>query len=161
MLFSNSSAITANAVLGQPFSGFVSWSDGSQVPFTGTWQISGMSDHMTEKSERLLAANFKSAGTTSTFTCALASSSAYIALANTGSVGASVTSITITWAGTNTTFSVSGACDIGAAGSPSSTTYVNFPATTEINPSAIAGQTYAAAVIFSDGTQFLFNGTWY
>jgi hypothetical protein len=160
MLFSNSSVITANAVVGQSFTGFVSWSDGSQVPFTGTWQISGMSDHVSERANALLAANFKTTGTTSTFTCSAASSPDSIALTNTGSVTVSVTSIDITWAGTNTAFTPSGACNIGAAGSPSSTAYITFPATDEISPSAIVGQTCTVSVTFSDGTQILFNGAW-
>jgi len=160
MLFSNSSAITANAVVGQPFSGFVSWSDGSQVPFTGTWQISGMSDHVSETANALLAANFKTTGTTSTFACSAASSPNSIALTNTGSGTVAVTSLTITWAGTNTTFTPSGACNIGAAGSQSSTAYITFPATNEISPSAVVGQTPSVTITFSDGTQILFNGAW-
>jgi hypothetical protein len=161
ILFPNSTAISANAVAAQPFSGFVSWSDGSEVPFTGTWQVPGMSDHVSETANALLATDFKATGTTSTFACASTSSSATISLINTGSASVSVKSITITWAGTNTTLSLSGGtCNIGAASSPSSTTYITFPTTNEISPSAIVGQTCTVTVTFSDGTQILFNGAW-
>jgi len=108
----------------------------------------------------LLAADFTGAGTTTTFTCATTSSLAYLTLTNTGSAGASVTAITITWAGGQTSYTLSGTCRIGASGSATATSYVIFPATTLITTSAVTLQAYTGTVALSNGAQLLVTGTW-
>jgi hypothetical protein len=108
----------------------------------------------------LLATDFTSASATTTFTCASSSPGSYVAITNTGTVGSSVTTVSITWAGTNTAYVLSGACDIGATGSATASTYINFPPTTLITPSAIPGQTYTGTVTISNGARLIFTGTW-
>ena len=137
--------IASVAIGGFVFGIFAQGQNSAQVAVTGT---------------ALLAADFLSTGGTSTFTCASASSLAYLTLTNTGTGSASVATISITWAGANKAYSVSGACNIGASGSTSATTYLIFPVTTQITPSAIAGQVYTGTVTLSNGAQLLMTGTW-
>ncbi len=86
--------------------------------------------------------------------------SAYLTLTNTGTGGASVSTVSITWAGGNTAFSVSGTCNIGAAGSATAARYIIFPANAKITPGALGGQVYTGTVTLSNGAQLLFTGTW-
>jgi hypothetical protein len=51
-------------------------------------------------------------------------------------------------------------CSIGASGSTTATTYLVFPATSKITPSAVSGQTYTGTVTLSNGAQLLLTGTW-
>ncbi len=118
------------------------------------------SAQVTVTGSALLSTDFTSASATTTFTCASPSSGSYVAITNTGTVSSSVTTLTITWAGSNTAYAPSGACNVGAKGSGSASTYVNFPATTKMTPSAIAGQTYTGTVTLSNGASLLFTGTW-
>ncbi len=137
--------IASVAVSGFVFGIFAQGQNTAQVAVTGT---------------ALLAADFFTAGTTSTFTCASVSSLAYLTMTNTGTASAAVSTVSITWAGSNTAFSVSGACTIGASGSTTATQYIIFPATTRITPSAVAGTVYTGTVTLSNGAQLLFTGTW-
>ena len=108
----------------------------------------------------LLAVDFQTGSAGTAFTCASTSSAAYLTLTNTGTGQASVATISITWAGGNTAYTLTGTCNIGASGSTTATTYIIFPATTKITPSAIAGQTYTGTVTLSNGAQLLLTGTW-
>jgi flagellin-like protein len=108
----------------------------------------------------LLATDFTAAGTTTTFTCATASSGSYLTVTNTGTGSVASATISITWGGINTAYNLSGVCIIGASGSASSTTYIIFPATTNIPLSAVAGRTYTGTIILSNGAQLLLTGTW-
>jgi flagellin-like protein len=137
--------IASVAVSGFVFGVFGQAENSAQVAVTGT---------------ALLAADFKSAGTTTTFTCATTSSQAYLTLTNTGSAGASITAVTIAWAGGHGGYTLSGACSVGASGSGTATTYIVFPATTQIAPTASTGQAYTGTVALSNGAQLLFTGTW-
>ena len=137
--------IASVAIGGFVFGIFAQGQNSAQIAVTGT---------------ALLAADFKTSGSTSTFTCDTASSSAYLTLTNTGTGTATVATISITWAGGNTAFTLSGTCNIGASGSATATTYIIFPATTTITPSAVAGQTYTGTVTLSNGAQLLLTGTW-
>ncbi len=110
--------------------------------------------------QALLAADFTSTGTTTTFTCASAPSSAYLTLTNTGTGSASVASVSITWSGASTGYTLFGSCNFGASGSASATQYVIFPATTLMNPSAITGRPYTGTVTLSSGAQILLSGSW-
>ncbi len=83
-----------------------------------------------------------------------------MSLTNTGTGSAAVATVSITWGGSNTAFTVSGACNIGASGSTTATTFIIFPSTTKITPSAAAGQVYTGTVTLSNGAQLLFTGTW-
>jgi flagellin-like protein len=137
--------IASVAVGGFVYGIFGQGENSAQTAVTGTALISG---------------DFMSSGTTTAFTCATSSSSAYLTLTNTGTGSASVSTISVTWAGGNTAYTVSGICNIGASGSATATTYIIFPATTQITPSAIAGQGYTGTVTLSNGAQLLFTGTW-
>jgi flagellin-like protein len=137
--------IASVAIGGFVFGIFAQGQNSAQVAVTGT---------------ALLGADFLTGGTTKTFTCATSSSLAYLTLTNTGTGSASVATISLTWAGGNTAYTVSGTCNIGASGSATATTYIIFPATSQITPSAIAGQTYTGTVTLSNGAQLLLTGTW-
>jgi flagellin-like protein len=85
---------------------------------------------------------------------------ANLTLTNTGSGSASVSTISFTWAGGNTAYTGPTGCNIGASGSATATTYLLFPGTSTITPSAISGQTYTGTVTLSNGAQLLLTGTW-
>ena len=138
--------IASVAVGGFVFGIFAQGQNSAQIAVTGT---------------ALLALNFLSTNAGKTFTCASSSSAAYLTLTNTGSGSSSIAAISLTWAGGNSAFTLlSGTCNIGASGSTTATTYVIFPASTKITPSAIAGQTYTGTVTLSNGAQLLLTGTW-
>jgi len=137
--------IASVAVGGFVFGIFAQGQNSAQVAVTGT---------------ALLAAYFLNGGSTQTFTCATSASPAYLTLTNTGSGSASVATMSLTWAGGNTAYTLSGTCNIGASGSATATTYIIFPATTKTTPSAIAGQSYTGTVTLSNGAQLLLTGTW-
>jgi flagellin-like protein len=138
--------IASVAVGGFVFGIFAQGQNSAQVAVTGT---------------ALSAVSFLSTNAGKTFTCATTSSAAFLTLTNTGSGSASVATISFTWAGGNSAFTLlSGTCNIGASGSTAATTYIIFPATTKITPSAIPGQTYTGTVTLSNGAQLLLTGIW-
>jgi hypothetical protein len=108
----------------------------------------------------LPAADFTVAGVTSTFACSAYPSAAYLALTNNGAGSWSVTSVSISSATAATTFTPSGACEIGASGSGAGTSYIIFPATSKISPNPLPGSYYAGTVSLSDGSQIPFEGIW-
>ncbi len=110
--------------------------------------------------ESLPASAFMAGGSTTTFTCATSSSGAFLSLTNSGSGRGTVAGVTITWAGNDNPFSVSGVCAVGASGSSTATFHLLFPATTKITPSAVAGQPFSGTVTLSNGAQILFTGSW-
>lgn len=107
----------------------------------------------------LPAADFTPAGTASTFACGTSPSGAYMVVTDNGTESASVTSVTIATAGAVETFTPSGVCHI-IAGTGAGTTYIIFPATSKISPSAVSGQHYAGVVGLSDGALVPFEGVW-
>jgi hypothetical protein len=109
----------------------------------------------------LPAAYFTAAGNSSTFTCSVSPSTAYLALTDSEESSASVTSVTIASspAGSLSTFDPSGACQVGAPGSGPAT-YIAFPATSQMSPSPPSGAYYAGVVSLSDGSVIPFEGVW-
>jgi len=107
------------------------------------------------------AADFGTTTGHSAFTCATTATTgvAYVVVTNTGTAAATVTGMTLTWAGANNAFTPSVACQIGAAGSATATTYVNFPTTATISIAAVTGQTFQGIVTLSNGAEVLFTGT--
>jgi hypothetical protein len=103
----------------------------------------------------LPAENFAVNGTTSTFTCAQSASGAYLVLTDKNAGSDSVASVSISSIGGTTVFTPSGTCDIG-----SETTYIVFPATSELNSTAVSGQSYEGFVSMADGVPVTFQGTW-
>ena len=137
--------IASVAIGGFVFGIFAQGQNSAQVAVTGT---------------ALLASSFLTGGSTKTFTCATTSSGSYLTLTNTGSGSASVATISFTWAGGNTAYTGPTNCNIGASGSSTATTYLLFPVTSTVSPSAISGQTYTGTVTLSNGAQLLLTGTW-
>jgi flagellin-like protein len=86
---------------------------------------------------------------------------AYIALTNTGTAAATVTGVTLTWAGQGNSFTppATPPCTVGAAGSTSATTYILFPALATLLTGAVTGQTFSGTVSLSNGATVLFTGT--
>jgi flagellin-like protein len=97
---------------------------------------------------------------TTTFTCSPTTQTpAYFTLTNTGTASATVTGITITWAGASNVFTPAAACSVGAAGSPTATQYLSVGATAKLTVGAISGQTYSVTVTLSNGASILYTGT--
>ena len=100
-----------------------------------------------------------------TFTCATAATAgnAYIVLTNTGTAAATVTGVTIIWAGVNNAFTDPATCEVGAAGAAgatvASTEYINLPAASVLTADATTGATVQGQVTLSNGAQVLFSGT--
>jgi flagellin-like protein len=106
----------------------------------------------------LAAADFRTSGTTSTFTCSVTSSPAGLSLTNSGSAAVTVIGVSITWAGAGNAFSLSGPCSVDAAGGPGATQYLVFPHTSVVTTDAVVGQTYTGTVAMSTGARLLFTG---
>ena len=108
----------------------------------------------------LPAGGFNANSTTTIFTCAGSPSGAYLTLTNSGTGSASVSYVSITSAGVVSEFTPSGACDVGGLGSGAATTYVIFPANSQVVPSPVSGQDYTGVVGLSDGVSIQFAGAW-
>ena len=96
------------------------------------------------------------------FTCgAVGTFTSYATLTNTGTAQTSVTSMTITWAGQSNTFTVSGSCTVGAAGSATATQNLLIGKTGTLYYLATAptvGGTYTGTVTLASGATVLFTG---
>ena len=108
----------------------------------------------------LSAGGFTSNSTATTFTCASSPSGAYLTLTNGGTGNASVAYVSISSAGVVSEFTPSGACVLGGLGSGSTTTYVIFPAGSQVVPTPVSGQGYTGVVGLSDGVSIPFSGSW-
>ena len=155
------------AQVGQAYTGTVEFSDGEQIPFTGTFQGSpgGQAAQIAVTGTALLASDFTANASPTNFVCVTANPTApFLVVTNTGAGSAGIISISITWAGSNSVFSPGAACNIGASGTATATTYIDFAAASHLTApgatSGIAGQTYTGAVTLTNGLQSLFTGTW-
>ena len=113
----------------------------------------------------LLAADFTANPAATTFACVTSAPTIpYVTVTNTGSGTASIASVSVTWAGTNNAFTPAGGCTVGASGTTSSTSYLDFAAASDLTAtgatSAIAGQTYTGTITLTNGAQLLFTATW-
>jgi len=108
----------------------------------------------------LPAGGFTSNSTATTFTCASTPSGAYLTLTNGGTGNASVSYVSITSAGVVSEFTPSSPCDVGGLGSGSTTTFVIFPAGSQVVPTPVSGQDYTGVVGLSDGVSVPFSGAW-
>jgi len=108
----------------------------------------------------LPAGGFNANSTTTTFTCSASPSGAHLTLTNGGTGSASVSYVSVTSGGVVSEFTPSGACEVGGLGSGAATTYVIFPANSQVAPSPVAGQDYTGVVGLSDGASVPFNGVW-
>ena len=112
-----------------------------------------------------LAADFKAAAGQTTFSCVtIGPIVPFLTVTNTGSGSAAIASVSITWAGTNNAFFSSGTCNIGASGTNSATSYLDFAVASHLTATsakdAVSGQSYAGAIILMNGAQLLFSGVW-
>jgi flagellin-like protein len=144
--------IASVAIGGFVFGIFAQGQNSAQIAVTGT---------------ALVGVNFATTGTTTTFSCATSSSLSYLTLTNTGTGSAGVSTVSITWAGSNNAYSNSGtaaSCNIGAAGATGgnpAVMYLIFPITSRVSSaSAAPGQAYTGTVTLTNGAQLLFTGTW-
>jgi flagellin-like protein len=106
------------------------------------------------------AGSFAVGGAGVTFWCATtAGANAYLVVTNTGTAAASVTGLTVVWAGQNNAFTPTPACSIGAAGSGTATTYIDLAAAADLGTVAVTGQSFQGTVTLSNGAEVLFTAT--
>lgn len=107
------------------------------------------------------AADFATSGKTTAFTCdLLPGQGAYLEVTNTGPNSATLTGMTITWAGANNAFTPPPAgCQVGSAGSNTAMIYVNLPDPATLTVGAVGGQTFHGALDLTNGTEVPFSGT--
>src|SRR2546428_4702308 len=106
------------------------------------------------------AADFKSSFTGTRLTCGSPAGS-YLTISNAGPVGATVTAVTLTWAGSTNSYGLSGSCGIGVAGSNTSTQNLLFPAgaTEMLTSDATSGGTFMGTITLDNGAVVPFTGT--
>lgn len=130
----------------------------------GTISLSQLAPEITVTGLSLPASAFATGGSATTFTCATTSSGASLALSNAGSARGTIVGVTITWAGTNNAFTLSGGCTVGASGSSTATSYINFPSSNKLTApgaaNAVSGGKYSGTITLSGGVKILFTGVW-
>jgi len=130
----------------------------------GTISLSQLAPQIVVTGQSLPASAFATGGSTTTFTCGTTSSGAFFALANGGSARGTIVGVTIAWAGTNNAFTLSGGCTLGASGSSTATSYINFPSSNKLTAQgaadAVSGGKYTGTITLSDGVKLLFTGIW-
>jgi hypothetical protein len=108
----------------------------------------------------LKATDFSSLGTTTTFTCGVPAGS-FLTVSNSSNRVAktTVSSVTITWAGSTNSFRPSGFCAVDPSESGAVFQNIRFPSTSKLSTSAAAGGNYTGAVTLANGAMLLFRGT--
>ena len=111
------------------------------------------------------AADFETAsggGVTTSFTCGAATGS-YLKVSNTGTAGTAVKAVTLTWAGSINTYTLSGSCAVGASGAVNSARFLLFSggptATKVLTANAVSGKIFTGTVALSNGALLLYTGT--
>jgi len=106
------------------------------------------------------SADFKSSFTSTRFTCGSPAGS-YLSISNGGTAGATVTAVTLTWAGSTNSYSLSGSCSIGAVGSSTSTQNVLFSAgaTEVLTNDGTSGGTFTGTLTLDNGAVVPYAGT--
>ena len=130
----------------------------------GTISQSQIATQITVSGQSLPASAFVTGGGTTTITCATIPSGAHLSLTNTGSAKGTVTGVTITWAGTNNAFTLTGGCTVGALGSLTATSYINFPSSNKLTApgavNAVSGGRFTGTITLSSGVSLVFTGIW-
>jgi len=130
----------------------------------GTISQSQIAPQITVSGQSLPASAFVTGGSTTTITCSTIPSGAYLSLTNTGSAKGTVAGVTITWAGTNNAFTLTGGCTVGALGSSTATSYINFPSSNKLTApgavNAVSGGKFTGTVTLSGGVRLVFTGIW-
>jgi len=106
-------------------------------------------------------AGFATSGKTTAFTCnLLPGQGAFLEVTNTGVNAATLTGVTLTWAGANNAFTPPPAgCSLGPAGSNTAMIYVNLPDPAMLTVGAVGGQPFTGALALTNGTEVPFSGT--
>lgn len=115
-------------------------------------------------SSALRAADYKAAGTTATFDCKSTSTGSYLILTNSGTAAATVTGVSIQWAGASNAFTVKASptispCTVSAAGGTNANMYLFFATTSTLSVDGVTGQSYQGTVTFSNGETATFTGS--
>jgi len=136
----------------------------SQPVTTSSTSVSSSSSQtglaeVTVLSGSLKAADFRAAGTSTTFICGTSAVGSYIRLSNSGSGTGSVTAVTLNWNGATDVFTPLGECLVGPAGYSSTTEYVLFSTTSRFTFSASVGGAVTGFVILSGGAEIAFAGS--
>ncbi len=151
---------SARPQAGIQYSGSVSLSDGAQLPFVGTFSQGYAS--ISNKGFVLMASEFTKGQQVKAInaTCGATPGAAksYVKLNNTGTIGASVTLLTISSKNATDTFSISGPCFVGPEGTPSAVTYIILGHNNSLNVAAEPGQSFNGTVTLSSKTQIRFSG---
>jgi len=139
--------IAAVAVTGFTFGLFGSFTASPQVTVTGSSLSAG----------GLTGA----AGTSLSVTCATsAGAGSYVALTNTGTATASVTSGTIVYGGSTIPLATFTGCSTAATeATPGTALYVQLSAGTKLSPTATVGEQYIVNVVLSNGVTIPASGT--
>ena len=145
-------------VPGLPYIGSVTLSNGAHLGFTGNF-FQGYPD--VSNTGVTLAASAFTVGKSGNATCSATptAGNASITLANAGTVGTSVTLVTITTKDGTNTFSMGASCWVGPDGTSSAILQIMFGAKSMLSAAVAPGQTYTGSVTFSGGTQVPFSGT--
>lgn len=142
---------------GDQFSGSVAMSDGADLPFVGDFS-SGY--HIVKATAvSLVAAGFsKGAPTNSTCSPTLAPGDSYVMLNNTGTLGVGITGMTLYSGNSTNTIPIAGSCGVGPEGTASDIVYILFPPKSQLNLTAVAGQSFNGFVSLDDRTSVSFQG---
>jgi hypothetical protein len=144
-------------VPGIPYSGTVTLSDGANLPFTGSFyqgypQISIPSV--------AIAASAFTEGYPGNTTCSttLPDATPYLMVVNTGTVGASFTSVAVTWKVGASTFPIVGSCFVGPDGTPAAVIYVIPGSSNKLSVAAEPGESFTGDLTPSFGAPVSFSG---
>ena len=110
-------------------------------------------------SQDLVAADFLSTDAATPLTCSISGVASDLTLTNTGNDAASVSGVTITWAGALNYFAVPGTCIVEPAGDTGATISILFSSINHLGTNAVAGQTYTGAVELGNGAELDFSGS--
>jgi len=133
-------------------------SDGADLPFVGVFSSGYQIVKATAVS--LVAARFsKGAPTNATCSSTLAPGDSYVVLNNTGTVGAGIVGVTLNSGNSTNSIPIAGSCGIGPGGTPLDILYILFPPKSQLNLTAVAGQSFNGMVSLDDRTSVSFQGT--
>jgi len=82
-----------------------------------------------------------------------------VVLNNTGTVGAGIVGVTLNSGNSTNSIPIAGSCGIGPGGTPLDILYILFPPKSQLNLTAVAGQSFNGMVSLDDRTSVSFQGT--
>ena len=141
---------------GKPYLGTIALSDGARLAFSGNFYQGYPS--VTAESFLQASGFGQSLPGNSTCTDLRPSTGSYIELDNTGTVGASYTSVGLNWNGTTRSFPITGPCYIGPDGTPGAVLYVSMGTAGKAGTFPGIGQSYTGTVTPQWGSPIDVNG---